>query len=140
VVSDWNRGIIEEFRENEGRVGGPFEGRPILLLHHRGAKSGTERVNPLAYRKVGNAFAVFGSKGGSPTNPDWYHNLIANPEARIEIGADTIDVVAHVAQGDERDRIWADQTRDMPVFAEYQRRSDRTIPVVVLEPSEGRIG
>jgi deazaflavin-dependent oxidoreductase (nitroreductase family) len=134
MVSDWNRGIIEQFRENEGRVGGPFEGRPILLLHHRGAKSGTERVNPLAYRRVGDAFAVFGSKGGAPTNPDWYHNLVANPEARIEVGTDTIDVVAHVAQGEERERIWHDQTKDIPVFGEYERKSGRSIPVVVLEP------
>jgi len=139
VVRDWNSGIIEEFRSNEGQVGGPFEGRPILLLHHRGAKTGTERVNPLAYRKVGEAFAVFASKGGSPTNPDWYHNLVANPQARIEVGADIIDVVARVAEGEERHRIWADQTRDIPVFSEYQRRSGRAIPVVVLEPVNARV-
>ena len=134
MARDWNSGIIEEFRANEGRVGGPFRGRPILLLHHRGARSGTERVNPLAYRKVGDAFAVFASKGGSPRNPDWYHNLVANPGARIEVGTDTVDVVARVAAGDERERIWAAEKRDIPAFGEYERKSGRTIPVIVLEP------
>jgi len=84
-VNNWNDGIIAEFLQNEGRVGGPFEGRPLLLLHHTGAKTGVERVNPLAYQQVGEAWAVFGSKGGAPTNPDWYHNLIANPKARVEV-------------------------------------------------------
>jgi deazaflavin-dependent oxidoreductase (nitroreductase family) len=128
MVSDWNRGIIEEFRANEGRVGGPFEGRPILLLHHRGAKSGTERINPLAYRNVGDAFAVFASKGGSRTNPDWYHNLIANPDARIEVGTETVDVVARVAQGDERDRIWADQKSAIPAFGHYEQKPAERSP------------
>jgi deazaflavin-dependent oxidoreductase (nitroreductase family) len=134
MATNWNQGIIDEFRSNEGRVGGPFEGRPILLLHHRGARTGTERVNPLAYRKDGDAYAVFASKGGSPTNPDWYHNLLANPQARVEAGTDTIDVVAREATGDERARIWANVIQDMPGFAEYERRSGRTIPVMVLDP------
>ena len=133
-MSDWNRGIIDEFRANEGRVGGAFEGRPLLLLHHTGARSGIERVNPLAYQRVGDAFAVFGSKGGAPTNPDWYHNLIANPKAKVEVGTETIDVVARVAEGDERDRIWEEQKRLMPGFADYERHTARRIPVVVLEP------
>jgi deazaflavin-dependent oxidoreductase (nitroreductase family) len=134
MVRDWNSGIIEEFRANEGRVGGRFRWVPLLLLHHRGAKTGIERVNPLAYRKVGDAYVVFASKGGSPTNPDWYHNLIAHPEAQIEVGTETIDVVARVAKGEERRRIWATQTADMPAFGEYERRSGREIPVVVLDP------
>jgi deazaflavin-dependent oxidoreductase (nitroreductase family) len=132
-VNNWNDGIIAEFRQNEGRVGGPFEGRPLLLLHHTGAKSGVERVNPLAYQQVGEAWAVFGSKGGAPTNPDWYHNLIANPRARVEVGTQTFDVVARVAEGDERERIWEDQKRLMPGFADYETRTARQIPVVVLE-------
>jgi deazaflavin-dependent oxidoreductase (nitroreductase family) len=136
-TSDWNRGIIEEFRANEGRVGGPFKGRPLLLLHHRGAKTGIERVNPLAYRKVGDAFAVFGSKGGAPTNPDWYHNLKANPDASVEVGTKTYRVMARVPDQEERSRIWEDQKRDVPAFAEYERKTARQIPVVILEPVSG---
>jgi len=132
-VNDWNDRIIAEFRANEGRVGGPFQGRPLLLLHHFGARTGAERVNPLAYQQVGGAWAVFGSKGGAPRNPDWYHNLIANPRARIEVGTETFDVVARVAEGEERERIWAEQKRLMPGFAEYETRTARQIPVVVLE-------
>ncbi len=133
-MTDWNRGIIEEFRENEGRVGGPFQGRPLLLLHHRGARTGTERVNPLAYLKVGDAYAVFASKGGAPTNPDWYHNLIANPRARIEAGTETHDVIARAAEGEERERIWEAIKREAPAFASYEQRTARVIPVIVLEP------
>lgn len=133
-VSDWNRGIVEEFRANEGRVGGAFEGRPILLLHHFGAKSGVERVNPLAYQQIGDSFAVFASKGGSPTNPDWYHNLLAHPNAQIEVGTRTVDVVARVPDTEERRRIWEEQKRLMPGFGDYERRTTREIPVVVLDP------
>lgn len=136
-MTDWNRGIIEEFRQNEGRVGGRFRGIPILLLHHRGARSGIERVNPLAYRSLEEgAMAVFASKGGSPTHPDWYHNLLANPDVTVEVGTRTIEARARVAEGEERERIWGAQTRDLPVFAGYQERSGRTIPVVILEPKE----
>jgi deazaflavin-dependent oxidoreductase (nitroreductase family) len=136
-VSEWNRRIVEEFRANEGQVGGPFEGRPILLLHHTGARSGIERVNPLAYQKVGDAYAVFGSKGGAPTNPDWYHNLIANPNAKIEVGTETIDVVARIPGPEEHERIWEEQKRLMPGFADYERITTRQIPVVVLDPVDG---
>jgi deazaflavin-dependent oxidoreductase (nitroreductase family) len=133
-VPNWNDKIIEEFRANEGRVGGPFEGRPILLLHHKGAKSGLERVNPLAYQAVGDGkWAIFGSKGGAPTNPDWYHNLIANPRARVEIGTETFEVTARVAEGEERERIWEDQKTAMPGFADYEQKTKRPIPVIVLE-------
>jgi deazaflavin-dependent oxidoreductase (nitroreductase family) len=137
MMSDWNSGIIEEFRANEGRVGGRFEGRPVLLLHHTGARSGTERVNPLAYQALeGGGWAVFASKGGAPSNPDWYHNLKANPRARVEVGTETHDVVARVAEGDERERIWSRQIEVMPAFGEYEQRSGRQIPVVILEPAE----
>jgi deazaflavin-dependent oxidoreductase (nitroreductase family) len=132
---DWNRKIIEEFRANAGKVGGPFEGVPILLLHHRGAKSGTERVNPLAYRRDGDDLVIFASKAGAPTNPDWYHNLVANPEATVEVGTDTMGVKAHVATGDERERLWTVQKREYPGFASYEQKTDREIPVVVLRPT-----
>src|SRR5436305_11178026 len=103
---DWNQAIIDEFRANEGRVGGNFEGAPMILIHHHGAKSGVERVNPLMYQPVGNGYAIFASKGGAPTNPDWYHNLVANPRTTVEVGTETIPVRARVAQGHERERIW----------------------------------
>jgi deazaflavin-dependent oxidoreductase (nitroreductase family) len=134
-AEDWNRGIIEEFRSNEGRVGGRFQGRTLLLLHHQGARTGTWRVNPLAYQSLdGGGWAVFASKGGSPRNPDWYHNLLANPRAKVEIRAETVDVVARVARGEERERIWGRQKRIFPGFAGYELRTDREIPVVILEP------
>ena len=132
-VNDWNRGVIEEFRANGGKVA-QFEGRPLLLLHHKGAKTGTERVNPLVYQPIGDAFAVFGSKAGAPTNPDWYHNLRANPRVSIEVGTDAVEVKARVALADERDRLWSAQKQDVPAFAEYERSTAREIPVVVLDP------
>ena len=131
---EWNRKIIEEFRTNAGKVGGPFEGVPILLLHHRGAKSGTERISPLAYRRDGDNLVVFASKGGAPTNPDWYHNLRANPDVDIEVGTDELKARARVADGDERERLWAAQKQDVPAFAGYEEKTERQIPVVVLEP------
>lgn len=135
-MSDWNAGIIAEFRANAGKVGGRFAGTPILLLHHRGAKSGVERVNPLAYRDLGDgALAIFASKGGSHTNPDWFHNVRANPEVTVEIGTETKPAMARVADGDERTRIWEEQKRLMPPFAEYEKRTPREIPVVILEPA-----
>src|SRR5690348_9278610 len=99
--NEGNRKIIEEFRANQGRVGGYFEGAPMILVHHRGAKSGTQRVNPMVYQKLENGYAVFGSKGGAPTNPDWYYNLVANPETTVEVGTETIPVKARVAKGQE---------------------------------------
>ena len=133
IVKNWNDRIIEEFRASNGRVGGPFQGMPILLLHHTGARTGTVRVNPLAYQADGDRFVVFGSKGGSPTNPDWYHNLRANPQATIEVGPETIAVRARVAEGEERERIWSRQKKLMPGFAAYEQRTRRQIPVVILE-------
>ena len=132
-VNDWNKKIIDEFRANDGRVGGPFEGRPLLLLHHTGAKSGQERVNPLAYQSLEQGFAVFGSKGGAPTHPDWYYNLIAHPRAKVEVGDRVYDVIARVAEDEERDQIWEEQKRIAPGFADYEQKTSRQIPVVVLE-------
>jgi deazaflavin-dependent oxidoreductase (nitroreductase family) len=134
-MADFNQQIIEEFRANGGRVGGRFEGAPLLLLHHRGAKSGKEYVNPLMYQDLGGgSLAIFASKGGAPTNPDWFHNLRANPNTKIELGADTVEVVARVASDEDRDRIWEAQKRAYPNFAEYERSAGgRTIPVVVLD-------
>lgn len=138
---EWNGRIIGEFRANEGRVGGPFEGRPLLLLHHRGAKSGVERVNPLAYQDLGeDEVAVFASKGGAPTNPDWYHNVQANPDVEVEIGTKTYSARARIARGEERDRIWERQKQLMPGFGDYERRTSRQIPVVVLQLREPRNG
>jgi deazaflavin-dependent oxidoreductase (nitroreductase family) len=134
-MADWNTSVIDEFRANEGRVGGDFAGTPLLLLHHVGAKSGTERVTPLVYQQVGDGWAVFASKGGAPSHPDWYHNLRANPETAIEIGSERKSVRARVADDDERDRIWEAQKERFPNFAEYEKTAGgRVIPVVVLEP------
>lgn len=132
TVSDWNREIVDEFRARGGKVAA-FEGRPLLLLHSTGAKSGTLYVNPLVYQPVGDDFAVFGSKAGADTNPGWYHNLIANPDTFVEIGKETIPVRARVAQSEERDRIWEEQKRAVPTFAEYEEKTTRPIPVVILE-------
>jgi deazaflavin-dependent oxidoreductase (nitroreductase family) len=132
--SDYNDRIIDEFRANEGRVGGSFEGTPLLLLHHTGARSGEKRINPLAYQRDDGRYVVFASKGGAPRNPAWYHNLKAHPDATIEVGADTIEVLASEASGEERERLYRRQAERIPQFAEYERRSERTIPVVVLTP------
>jgi len=133
AAKNWNEGIIEEFHANQGMVGGGFTGIPLLLLHHTGAKTGTVRVNPLAYQPDGDRFAVFASKGGAPTNPDWYHNLRANPEATVEVGTETIPVRARVADPEERERIWTRQKELMPGFADYEQKTSRKIPVVILE-------
>jgi deazaflavin-dependent oxidoreductase (nitroreductase family) len=134
-VNDWNRNVIEEFRTNDGVVGGMFEGATLLLLHHTGAKSGTERVNPLVYLRDGDKYVIFASKAGAPTSPDWYHNLRANPDTTVEVGIQTIPVTARVAEGDERERLWSKQKEVAPQFAEYESKTDRVIPVVVLEPT-----
>jgi deazaflavin-dependent oxidoreductase (nitroreductase family) len=133
AVNDFNEKIIEEFRANAGKVGGPFEGAPLLLLHTTGAKTGRTRVKPLAYRRDGDRLVVFGTRGGAPTNPEWYYNVEANPRVTVEVGNDRFEADARVAAPDERDRIWRLQARDAPVFADYQKRTARTIPVVILE-------
>ena len=133
TINDFNEKIIDEFRANGGKVGGPFEGAPLLLLHTTGAKTGRTRVKPLAYRREGDQLVLFGTKGGAPTNPEWYYNVQANPRVTVEVGSDRFEADATVAPPDERDRIWRLQTRDVPVFADYQQKTDRTIPVVILE-------
>jgi deazaflavin-dependent oxidoreductase (nitroreductase family) len=134
-MNDFNTAIIEEFRANEGRVGGPFANATLLLLHHTGAKSGQQRVNPLAYQKVGDAYAVFASKAGAPTDPDWYRNLRAHPETTVEVGTKTIPVRARVAEPSERDEIYARQVERAPQFGEYVKKAaPRVIPVVILDP------
>jgi deazaflavin-dependent oxidoreductase (nitroreductase family) len=132
-MKDFNTAIIEEFRSNEGRVGGPFEGANMLLLHTTGAKSGAERVTPLVYAPDGDALVIFASKAGAPDNPAWYHNLRATPTVTVEVGTETRELVARVAEGEERTRLWERQKRDAPGFAEYEAKTTRVIPVVVLE-------
>lgn len=134
-VNEFNRGIIEQFRANDGKVGPPFEGAPLLILHSTGAKSGKDRLAPIVFQPVGDAWAVFASKAGAPDNPDWYHNLVANPAAKIELGTEDVDVTARVLDGDERAEIWEKQKELMPGFAEYEAKTDRVIPVVLLERS-----
>jgi len=130
---DFNTRVIDEFRANGGKVGGPFEGAPLLLLHTTGAKTGQDRVSPVMYRKVDGGYAVFASKAGAPTNPDWYHNLVANPGVRAEIGSQTLPLTARIAGNEERDRLWNAQKTDYPGFAEYEEKTTRRIPVVILE-------
>ena len=135
-MSDWNQRVIEEFRANEGRVGGNYEGRTLLLLHHTGAKTGTERVNPLAYQRLSDdSVAIFASKGGAPTTPDWFYNVIAHPDVKVEIGTESYTARARVAEGAERETIWEKQKVDWPGFAAYEEktRGIREIPVVVLD-------
>jgi deazaflavin-dependent oxidoreductase (nitroreductase family) len=132
---DFNTKVITEFRENGGKVGGFFEGAPLLLLHHNGAKSGTERVNPLVYQQVDGSYAIFASAGGQPRDPQWFRNLVAHPEVTIEVGTSTLKATARVAEGDERDSIWTTQKERMANFAEYEKNAaPRVIPVVVLDP------
>lgn len=138
MAADWNQQIIEEFRANEGRVGGPFEGAPMLLLHHRGRKSGREFVAPTMYlpdeQDPGDLIYVFASKAGAPTNPEWYHNLTTAGRATVERGTETYPVTVTELTGAERDRIYAEQARRYPGFAEYEEkaRGIRTIPVLAL--------
>jgi deazaflavin-dependent oxidoreductase (nitroreductase family) len=134
VAEDWNSKIIAEFRANEGKVGGPFDGTPLLLLHTTGARTGAQRINPLAYRTDGDALVVFASKAGAPTNPDWFHNLLASPAVTVEVGTQERAVVARVAEGDERERLWEAQKAASPGFADYETKTDRQIPVVILDP------
>jgi len=133
-MSDWNTKIIEEFRANAGTVGGPFEGAPMLLLHTTGAKSGKERVNPMVYQRVGDAYAVFASKAGAPTNPAWYHNLRANPD--VAFGGRPLRATV-VERDAERERLWALADNVFPPYADYRERAaraGRTIPIVQLGP------
>jgi deazaflavin-dependent oxidoreductase (nitroreductase family) len=134
-LADFNAQIIDEFRAHEGRVGGMFEGSSLLLLHHTGAKSGTHRVNPLVYLPDGGRYVIVASKGGAPENPGWYHNLKGHPHTRVEVGKDTVDVVASEAEGDERERLFGAVAAASPQFAEYAEKAGRVIPVMVLTPA-----
>jgi deazaflavin-dependent oxidoreductase (nitroreductase family) len=132
---DFNGKVIEEFRANGGKVGGWFEGQTLLLLHHTGAKTGTERVNPLVYQQAGDSLAIFGSAAGGPRHPDWYYNLVAHPDAKAEVGTGTINVRARVADPDERATIYARQKEAMSNFADYEKSAaPREIPVILLDP------
>ena len=130
--NDFNAGVIEEFRANGGTAGGIFEGKPLLLVHNVGARSGTDFVTPLVYLEEGGNWVIFASKGGAPVNPGWYHNLKAEPNVSIEVGTEKHDVVAEEATGEERDRLYAIQEEQQPQFAEYAQKTDRKIPVIVL--------
>jgi deazaflavin-dependent oxidoreductase (nitroreductase family) len=131
-ANDWNSKIIAEFRANDGKVGGPFEGAPVLLLTTTGRRSGQQRVNPMMYLADDGRLLVFASKAGAPTHPDWYLNLVANPEVTVEVGTETFPARAVVLKGEERDQKYAEQARRYPSFAEYQAGTDRVIPVVAL--------
>jgi deazaflavin-dependent oxidoreductase (nitroreductase family) len=132
---DRNTRITREFREHGGKVGGPFANATIILLHTTGAKTGQERVAPLVAQPLaGGRYAIFASKGGAPAHPDWYHNLRANPQVTYEVGTRTVRATARVTTGEERERIWSKQKRDRPNFAEYETKTTRQIPVIVLEP------
>jgi deazaflavin-dependent oxidoreductase (nitroreductase family) len=129
-----NQGIIDEFRANAGKVGGRFEGKTLLLLHTTGAKSGQERVNPVAYVRDGEKYVVIASKGGAPTNPDWYYNILAHPHLTVEVGTETFQVDAKVTEEPERTRLYNKMVEMMPGFDDYRRKTDRVIPVIVLTP------
>jgi len=131
--NDWNTQIIEEFHANGGKVGGQFAGASLLLLHTLGAKSNQPRVNPLVYFKDGENYVIIASKGGAPTNPDWYHNIVAHPDVTLEVGTEQFKAHANVVEGQERDRIFAEVASKAPGFGEYQKNTTRIIPVVVLE-------
>jgi deazaflavin-dependent oxidoreductase (nitroreductase family) len=132
-----NRPVIAEFRETGGKAGGVFEGKPLVLVHHVGAKSGTERIAPLVPLLDDGHIYIFASKGGADTNPDWYHNLVANPKTKVELGAETFAVTARELTGAEHDDIYAKQSAVEPQFAEYQRKTKRIIPVFELERVTG---
>jgi deazaflavin-dependent oxidoreductase (nitroreductase family) len=133
MPNPFNEKIIEEFRANAGKVGGPFAGAPMVLVTSKGAKSGRPHTTPLVYLQDGDRIAVIASMGGAPTNPAWYHNLKANPDATVEVGTDSYAVKAVVTSGEERDRLFRKQVSLLPQFGEYEKRTTRTIPVVALE-------
>lgn len=132
---DFNTQVIDEFRENGGRVGGMLAGMPVLLLHHTGAQSGKEYVNPLAYLEDDGRYAIFASAAGAPKHPGWFHNLKAHPDVSIEVGTQTLEVHAQEATGEERDRLYRIQSERIPRFSEYEQKTDRLIPVVLLQPA-----
>jgi len=132
-MSDWNESVIAEFRANAGRVGGYFEGAPMILLHHIGARTGTVRVNPLVYfPQDDGSMLVVASKGGAPPTPDWYHNVVANPRFEVEVGTRTFTVEASELDGSERAAKWPEIVAARPGFGDYETRTSRTIPVLRL--------
>ena len=132
-VNDWNDRIIKEFRENDGKVGGQFEGAPLVLLTTTGAKTGKVRTNPLVSLVDKDRVVIFASKAGSPTNPDWYHNIVANPRVTVEQGTERYEADASIVEGAERERLFSTQKERFPGFADYEAGTDRVIPVVALE-------
>ena len=132
-MNDFNRAVIEEFRANDGRVGGQFEGSSVLLLTTTGAKTGERRTTPVVYMPDGARTVIFASKAGAPTNPAWFHNLLAHPSVTVEVGSETFDATAVVITGEERDRLFDRQAGRYPQFAEYARKTTRQIPVIALE-------
>ncbi len=136
-MNAWNRQIMEEFHAQGGKVGGPFEGVPLLLLTTTGARSGKRRTSPVGYMPDGDRLIIFATRGGLPTNPDWYYNLVAHPEVTVEVGTETFDVTAVVLTGEERDQLYARQVGHAPVFAEYQAKTTRKIPVIALHRRPG---
>jgi deazaflavin-dependent oxidoreductase (nitroreductase family) len=133
-ANERNQRIIDEYRANGGKVGGNFEGKSLLLLHTKGAKSGQERINPVACIRDGDRYVVIASKGGAPTHPDWYYNVVANPLVSVEVGTQTFQVHAAVAEEPERTRLYNKMVEMMPGFDDYRRRTTRVIPVIVLTP------
>ncbi|HET7038068.1 MAG TPA: nitroreductase family deazaflavin-dependent oxidoreductase [Thermomicrobiaceae bacterium] len=131
---NWNQGVIEEFRANQGQVGGNWAGRPLLLLTTTGAKSGQPRTQPLMYQRQGDRLFVFASKGGAPSNPDWYYNLLAHPAVTVELGDQTFQANAKPVTGAERNRVYDEWAKRFPQFGEYQEKTNRTIPVIELDP------
>lgn len=134
VINEFNQRVIDDFRAHGGKVGPPFDQSSVLLLHTTGARSGEERIHPVVYRNDGDRLVIFASKAGAPDNPAWYNNLVAHPQVRVEVGERTLDAVARVATGAERERLWTAQKTDVPGFAEYEAKTTRQIPVVILEP------
>lgn len=133
AMAEFNQKVIEEFRSSGGKVGGAFAGAPMILITHKGAKSGTARTTPLVYSKDGERYVIIASKAGSPTNPAWYHNLLAHPEVTVEVGSERFTAKVVEAKGAERDRLYEAQAKMMPQFNEYQQRTERKIPVLTLE-------
>lgn len=132
AVQDFNKKIIDEFRANQGRVGGQFNGMPLLLLTTKGAKSGLSRTNPLAYLHDGDRYVIIASFAGAPKNPPWYHNLVAHPNVRVEVGGQSFDARAEVVKEPERSALYQKVEAKMPVFSEYKRKTQRSIPVIAL--------
>ncbi len=135
--NDWNRKMIDEFRANGGKVGGMWEGRPLLLLTTTGARSGQRHTTPTMYLRDSDRLLIFATKGGAPSHPDWYHNLAAHPQVTVEVGTETYEATATVLKGEERDRLYARQAELYPQFGDYQKRTTRKIPVIALERRKG---